>query len=161
MAGRIVSEHGRGGYVQRGYAFHGHDFARRAYFYHGHEYNRFYHGWGYRGFYLNVYAPDCSWIPGFTDGHTTPGRRRLHLAGDGAAPWYGRYGYYFQPYPVYPSAAFWLTDYIISQDLQADYAAQRKQRKPTALQFRAADPVLSPEVKHMIAEEVKNQIGAR
>ena len=44
--------------------------------------------------------------------------------GWGAAPWYGFYGAYFTPYPVYPSAAFWLTDYLIATSLQAVYAAQ-------------------------------------
>ena len=33
---------------------------------------------------------------------------------------------FFAPYPVYPSAAFWLTDYVISQNLQAAYAAQQE-----------------------------------
>ena len=63
--GRIVSERGRRGYVQRGYGYHGHDFGLRAYFYHGHEYNRYYHGWGYRGLYLNVYAPGVFWGPAY------------------------------------------------------------------------------------------------
>ena len=34
--------------------------------------------------------------------------------GWGGSPWFGYYGGFFQPYPVYPSAAFWLTDYMIS-----------------------------------------------
>ena len=44
--------------------------------------------------------------------------------GWGGAPWYGYYGVYYQPYPVYPYAALWLTDYLISANLQAAYAAQ-------------------------------------
>ena len=109
------------------YHYHGHDFGRRSYFYHGHEYDRFYRGYGYRGLYLNVYAPGFYFAPAFTVGHITRGRCRSLSDGDGAGnPWYGYYGYYFQPYPVYPSAAFWLTDYIISQDLQAAYAANQE-----------------------------------
>ena len=51
---------------------------------------------------------------------------RLRLGMGVGNPWFGFYGGYFQPYPVYPSAAFWLTDYIISQDLQAAYAARQE-----------------------------------
>ena len=43
--------------------------------------------------------------------------------GWGAAPWYGYYGAYFRPYPVYPSAAYWLTDYMVAASLQEAYAA--------------------------------------
>lgn len=159
--GRIVAERGRRGYVQRGYAYHGHDFGRRAYFYNGHEYNRYYHGWGYRGMYMNVYAPGFFYGAGFYGWAYNPWVAPIAFGwGWGGAPWYGRYGYYFQPYPVYPSAAFWLTDYIISQDLQAAYAAHQEAAEADGTSAAAGGPpVLTPEVKAMIAEEVKNQIA--
>jgi hypothetical protein len=159
--GRIVSERGRRGYVQRGYGYHGHDFGRRAYFYHGHEYNRYYHGWGYRGLYLNVYAPGVFWGPAYYGWAYNPWAAPIAFGwGWGGSPWYGRYGYYFQPYPTYRSAAFWLTDYIISQDLQAAYAAHQEAQEMDGTPGAAGGPpVLSPEVKDMIAEEVKNQIA--
>jgi hypothetical protein len=122
---RLVAERGRPGYVQRGYSYHGHDFGRRAYYYHGHEYNRFYRGYGYRGVYLNVYAPGVYYGPGFYGWAYNPWAAPIAFGwGWAGNPWFGFYGGYFQPYPVYPSAAFWLTDYIISQDLQAAYAAR-------------------------------------
>ena len=160
--GHIYAERGRAGYVQRGYGFHGHDYGRRAYFYHGHEYNRYYHGWGYRGMYMNVYAPGYFYGAGFYGWAYNPWVAPISFGwGWGGAPWYGRYGYYFQPYPVYPSAAFWLTDYIISQDLQAVYAAHQEAAIADGTPQPAAGgpPVLTPEVKAMIAEEVKNQIA--
>ncbi len=160
--GHIYAERGRPGYVQRGYGYHGHDFGRRAYFYHGHEYNRYYHGWGYRGMYLNVYAPGYFYGAGFYGWAYNPWVAPISFGwGWGGAPWYGRYGWYFQPYPVYPSAAFWLTDYIISQNLQAAYAAHQEAAVAdgTPPQAAGAPPVLTPEVKAMIAEEVKNQIA--
>ncbi len=159
--GRIVSEQGRRGYVQRGYDYHGHDFGRRAYFYHGHEYNRYYHGWGYRGLYLNVYAPGVFWGPSYYGWAYNSWARPISYGwGWGGAPWYGRYGYYFQPYPVYRSAAFWLTDYLISQDLQAEYAAHQEAQEVDGYAGNAGGPpVLSPEVKDMIADEVKSQIA--
>jgi len=159
--GRIYAERGRPGYVQRGYAYHGHDFGRRAYFYHGHEYNRYYRGYGYRGLYLNVYAPGFYYGPGFYGWAYNPWAVPIAYGwGWGAAPWYGFYGGYFTPYPVYASAAFWLTDYVISQDLAAAYAAHQEAGETDGTQIAAgAPPMLSPEVKQEIADEVKNQLA--
>ncbi len=159
---RVFSERGRPGYVQRGYSYHGHDFARRSYFYHGHEYNRFYRGYGFHGVFLNVYAPGFYFHPAFYGWAYTPWVAPISFGwGWGGSPWYGRYGYYFQPYPVYPSAAFWLTDYIISQNLQAAYAAQQAaaETAPTPDAAANGQPVLTPDVKQLIADEVRNQLA--
>ena len=130
---RLVAERGRRGYVERGYHYHGHDFGRRAYFYHGHEYNRYYRGYGYRGLMLNVYAPGFYFGRGFYGWAYNPWAAPIAFGwGWGGNPWFGFYGGYFQPYPVYPSAAFWLTDYIISQDLQAAYAAHQEAAEAAA-----------------------------
>ena len=159
---RVFAERGRPGYVERGYHFHGHDYARRSYFYHGHEYNRFYRGYGYRGLMLNVYAPGFYFAPGFYGWAYNPWAAPIAFGwGWGVGnPWFGFYGGYFQPYPVYPSAAFWLTDYIISQDLAAAYAAhQEAQEEAGAPPPAGGQPALTPEVKQMIADEVKNQLA--
>jgi hypothetical protein len=60
---------------------------------------------------------------------------------------------------VYPSAAFWLTDYIISQDLAAAYAAHQEASEQAAAPAAGGAPALTPEVKQMIADEVKNQLA--
>jgi len=159
---RVYAERGRPGYVQRGYRYGGHDFARRSYFYHGHEYNRFYMGYGFHGLFLNVYAPGFYFHPGFYGWAYNPWVAPITFGwGWGGAPWYGRYGFYFQPYPVYPSAAFWLTDYMISQNLQAAYAAQQEagEAAPAPEAASGGQPVLTPEVKQMIADEVKAQLA--
>jgi hypothetical protein len=158
---RLVAERGRRGYVERGYHYHGHDFGRRAYFYHGHEYNRFYRGYGYRGLYLNVYAPGYYYGPAFYGWAYNPWAAPITFGwGWAGNPWFGFYGGYFQPYPVYPSAAFWLTDYIISQDLQAAYAARQEAAEAaSAPAASGGQPVLTPEVKQMIADEVKAQLA--
>jgi hypothetical protein len=158
---RLVAERGRRGYVERGYHYHGHDFGRRAYFYHGHEYNRYYRGYGYRGLYLSVYAPGFYFAPGFYGWAYNPWAVPIAFGwGWGGSPWYGYYGGYFAPYPVYPSAAFWLTDYIIAQDLQAAYAAHQEAGEvdgdPSAA---GGPPELTPEVKQMVADEVRNQLA--
>jgi hypothetical protein len=159
---RMVSERGRRGYVERGYHYHGHDFGRRSYYYHGHEYNRFYRGYGFRGLSLSVYAPGFYFAPGFYGWAYNPWAAPIAFGwGWAGNPWYGHFGYYFQPYPVYASAALWLTDYIISQDLQAAYAANQaageEEGNPSGAE--GGQPVLTPDVKQLIADEVKNQLA--
>jgi hypothetical protein len=122
---RLVAERGRPGYVQRGFSYHGHDFERRSYYYNGREYDRFYRGYGFHGVMLNVYAPGFYFAPAFYGWAYNPWAAPITFGwGWAGSPWYGYYGGYFAPFPVYPSAAYWLTDYVISQDLQTAYAAQ-------------------------------------
>jgi len=136
---RLVVERGRPGYVQRGYNYHGHDFARRSYYFHDREYDRFYRGYGYRGMALNVYAPGVYFAPAFYGWAYNPWAVPIAFGwGWGGNPWLGFYGGYFTPFPVYPSAAFWLTDYLIAQDLQAAYAAR------VASDVGAASPNMPP-----------------
>jgi hypothetical protein len=158
---RLVAERGRPGYVQRGYSYHNHDFGRRSYYYHGREYNRYYRGYGYRGMYLNVYAPGYYYAPGFYGWAYNPWAAPIAYGwGWGASPWYGYYGGYFAPYPVYPSAAFWLTDYLISQDLQTAYAAHQEAGEVDGAPSAAGGPPeLTPDVKQQIADEVRNQLA--
>ena len=63
-----------------------------------------YYGWAYNPWVVPVVYPVAAW-------------------GWGAAPWYGYYGAYFAPYPVYPSAAYWLADYLVAASLANAYAA--------------------------------------
>ena len=158
---RIVSERGRPGYVQRSYSYQGHSYASRSYYYRGQTYNRYYSGYGYHGVYLNVYAPGFYYGRGFYGWAYNPWAAPVVFGwGWGGNPWFGFYGGYFQPYPVYPSAAFWLTDYIISQDLQAAYAAHQEANEEAGAPPPAGgQPALTPEVKQMIADEVKNQLA--
>jgi len=159
--GRMVFERGRPGYVQRPYSYHGHDFERRAYYYHGHEYNRYYRGYGFHGVTLSVYAPGVYYHPAFYGWAYHPWAVPIVFGwGWGGSPWYGYYGGYFQPYPVYPSAAYWLTDYMISQDLQAAYAAHQEAGEVDGAPSGAGGaPELTPDVKQQIADEVRNQLA--
>jgi hypothetical protein len=158
---RVFAERGRPGYVQRPYSYHGHDYARRSYYYHGHEYNRYYRGYGYHGISLNVYAPGYYYHPAFYGWAYNPWAAPIAFGwGWGGSPWYGYYGGYFQPYPVYPSASFWLTDYIISQNLQAAYAAHQEAGEVDGAQSaEGGPPALTPDVKQQIADEVKGQLA--
>ena len=157
---RVFADHGRRGFVERPYSYHGHDFARRSYFYNGRAYDRFYRGYGYRGLYLNVYAPGFYYRPGFYGWAYNPWVTPIAFGwGWGGSPWFGYYGGFFQPYPVYPSAAFWLTDYVISQDLQAEYAANQAAGEAAGVPAAGGPPELTPEVKQEIADEVRNELA--
>lgn len=159
----IVAERGRPGFVQRPYDFHGQNYAVRTYVYRGRTYNRFYRGYAYRGLSLNVYAPGYYYHPAFYGWVYNPWAAPITFSwGWRARPWYAHFGYYFQPYRSYPSAAYWLTDYIIAQDLQASYAANQQAGEADGAPppgDESAQPALSPEVKQDIADEVKNQLA--
>ncbi len=158
---RMVFARGRPGFVGHPYSFRGQGFERRAYFYHGHSYDRFYRGFGYHGVFLNVYAPGFYFGPGYYGWAYNPWAEPIAFSwGWGGNPWYGYYGYYFQPYPVYPSAAYWLTDYMISQDLQTDYAAHQQAGETDGSEAAAgAPPELTPNVKQQVSDEINGEIA--
>jgi hypothetical protein len=178
---RVVSARGRGGYVQRAYVTRGgHAYYSRTYYYHGVYRVGVYRGYYWHGYtYYGWYHP--YWYhPAFYGWAFNPWPAPVYWGwGWGGAPWYGYYGPYFAPYPVYPSAAFWLTDYLIAANLQAAYAAQAAANADAAGAAANSAPAndqvasngqpaaapndqaaLSPEVKEAIAEEVKAQIAA-
>ena len=180
---RVVTTGKHGGYVQRPYAVrNGHTYVSRTYVVNGHAYSHVYRSYYYGGHPYYGYYPASYYNPGFYGWAYNPWAAPVAWGwGWGGAPWYGYYGGYFAPYPVYPSAAFWLTDYLISANLQAAYAAQADanaaqaggggdagaapaqdnggadQAAPAAA---SSGVVLTPEVKQAIAEEVKAQLAA-
>jgi hypothetical protein len=154
---RVMVEHGGHGYVQRPYNYHGHEYARRSYYYHGQYYNRYYGRYEYRGVYVNPYYPAYYYGPAFYGWAYNPWAAPVSFAwGWGGNPWYGYYGGYFTPYPVYASPALWLTDYMISTSLAAAYQAQVESQQAAALSNPSP---LSPEVKQEIADEVQRQVA--
>ena len=157
---RVYAERGGRGYVQHPYMYRGHEFGHRTYYDHGRYYDRYYNRYGYRGAYLDVYAPARYYPVGFYGWAYNPWAAPIAYSwGWGAAPWYGYYGAYFAPYPVYPSAAFWLTDYLIATSLQAAYAANAANAQAEAVAAASGPPALTPEVKQMVADEVKRQVA--
>jgi len=156
---RVVSERGGRGYAQgRPYGYRGHEYARRTYYDHGRAYDRYYNRYPYHGMYLEGYAPGFYYAPAFYGWAYNPWVAPVPYAwGFVGNPWYGYYGAYFTPYPVYPSASVWLADYIISQSLAANYAAQQAAQQQQAMAPDAAP--MTPDIKNMVAEEVKRQLA--
>jgi hypothetical protein len=172
---RVVNTGRHGGYVQRSYVNRGgHAYYSRTYYDHGVYRSGVYRGYYYGGYHYYGYYPGYFYNPGFYawgyNPWASPVVWGVGLWGWGGAPWYGFYGGWWNPYPVYAGPAFWLTDYLIAANLQAAYAA----RTEAAADASAGDggggggdapapasaPVaLTPEVKQAIADEVKAQLA--
>jgi len=156
---RIVADRRGHGYVQHPYSYRGHEYAHRTYYRNGRPYDRFYRGYAFHGVAVEAYAPSVYFAPAFYGWAYNPWAAPVAFSfGFAAAPWYGAYGFYFTPYAVYPGPAFWLTDYIISQQLAAAYAANAAMQAQAATQG-AGYVALTPDVKDAIANEVKAQIA--
>jgi hypothetical protein len=152
------------GYVQRRFDYHGREFAGRSYYYHGRPYSVYYQRFGYRGVYLEGYAPAAYYAPAFYGWAYNPWVAPVpYTWGFVGAPWYGFYGGFFAPYPVYPTASLWLTDYLISQSLAAAYQERQDAAAAAAAQGGApaagGQVAMSPEIKQAVADEVKRQLA--
>ncbi len=187
---RIVGTGHGNGYVQHSYVTRGgHSYYSRTYYSHGVYRTAVYRGYFYGGFHYYGYHPGFWFHPGFYGWAYHPWGVGLYWGvgfggwGWAGAPWYGYYGPYFAPYPVYPSAAFWLTDYLLAADLQSAYAARANAQADAVADDAAAagyngpadNPngdnggqatsgetvTLTPEVKEAIAVEVQAELAAQ
>ena len=171
---RIVTR-GGGGYVQRTYVTRGgRSFYSRTYYNHGVYRVGVYRGYYYHRRHYYGYYPAYWYHPVFYSWAYRPWGPPVYwgvgIGGWGWGPWYGYYGGYFAPYSVYPSAAFWLTDYVIAANLQAAYESRAEANAEAAGYDRGyrdgasqaasnGQVTLTPEVKQAIAEEVKAQLA--
>jgi hypothetical protein len=147
--------------VQRQVVIDNRTIVKRTYVVGGATYARFYRPVPYRGFVLNVYTPVRYYRPSFYVYAYNPWQRPVYYDwGWGGDPWYAYYGGYFRPYPVYASPTLWLTDYLIASTLQAAYqermAANADQQD--SIYGSGGQVALTPEVKQMIADEVRWQV---
>jgi hypothetical protein len=171
---RIVSIGRRGGYVERPLDRGGRPYLERTYVIGGVSYARVYRGYHYHGRPYFVYVPPYYYAPAYYGWVFNPWPRPVYYSwGWYGSPWYRPYGYYFAPYPAYPYASLWLTDYLIAENLRLAYEADQYSFQPdgnsTAVvlaayrpagQIKADQPaVLTPVVKQMIADEVKAVIA--
>ncbi|MGC1415434.1 MAG: hypothetical protein WA817_09145 [Candidatus Acidiferrum sp.] len=177
--GRLVGYgHGRG-YAEHGYMRGGRPYMRRTYYYGGRRYAYAYRGAYWHGVAYYGYVPPYYYGPHFYAWAYNPWAAPIAWSwGWGGAPWYGYYGAYFVPAPVYATPSLWLADYLIAANLQAAYEAHAAADANAAAAAAAAPPpdsgqsdqpaeaannapvALSPEVKQAIADEVKAQVEA-
>lgn len=169
---RIVTTGAGRGYVQRAYLNQGgHSYFSRTYSDHGVHRVGVYREYNYGGHSYYGYHPGNFWHPAFYGWVYRPWGAPVSWGvgvggwGWAGSPWFRFYGGYFTPYPVYPSAAYWLTDYLIAANLQDAYAAgaaasagydQGQADFDTA---NSADAALTPELKQAMADEIKEQIA--
>jgi len=157
--GRVVVASGRTGYVQRSVVVSNRTYIQRTYVVGGVSYARVYRPWVWGGVSFHVYTPMRFWSPGFYAYAWTPWARPVYFGwGWRSAPWYGYYGGWFSPYPYYTSPAFWLTDYLVAETLQAAYQARADAAAAAAANANYAATPMTPEVKQAIADEVKRQL---
>ena len=176
---RVVTTGHNGGYVQRNYVVrNGNTYVSRTYVVNNVTYTSVYRSYSYGGYCCYYgYAPAYYWHPVYYGWAYNPWPAPVYYGwGWAAEPWYVYYGpYYYAPYPVYPSAAFWITDWMIAASLQASYQASVEvgQLDPLGPDFplvaglgmlpvapdTAKSVVLSKEVKDQLAEEIKAQLA--
>ena len=163
---RVVSYGPKRGFVERPIAGRP-GYISRTYVYGGRSYAVVYRQYGYRGFGYYGYVPAYYYGPGFYGWAVTPWYTPVpyYWGGPIVAPWFGFYAGYFVPYPVYASPDVWLTDYLLSENLRAAYENQQAENNgapapdpaPTSAN---TPPTITPEMKAMIAEEVRQQLAA-
>jgi hypothetical protein len=111
-------------------------------------------------------VPGVYYGRGFYNWALTPWGTPVGYAWGGgfAAPWFGFYAGYFTPYGAYASPDLWLTDYLVTQNLRLAYESQQAGNGDQPPQLSAdAQPNtanLTPEMKALIADEVRQQLAA-
>jgi hypothetical protein len=123
---RVVSTGGHRGYMERPYLNRGgRAYVQRTYYVGGQSYVYAYRTYYYGGAPYYGYAPAYYYQPVYYGWAYNPWPAPAYYRwGYYNDPWYGNYNYYYQPYPAYPSASPWLTDYILSENLRAAYEAR-------------------------------------
>jgi hypothetical protein len=160
----IVTSSGGHGYVQRQVIINNTTIVKRTYVVRGVTYVNVYRPVTYGGVVLQVYTPVRYYRPGFYVYAYSPWPQPvIYNWGWVGRPWFGFYGGYFTPYPVYASPSLWLTDYLVASTLEAAYqdrmAAAAASAAPPMSTYAPGGPVaLTPEVKQAIADEVRRQV---
>jgi hypothetical protein len=161
--GRIVVTNGRGhGYVQRPITVRGQTLVQRTYIVRGRPYATFYRPVVYAGVAFNVYAPVRFYSPGYYAWAAAPwgGPVYYNFGWGPATPWFGFYGGYFAPYPSYAAPNYWLTDFLLAGSLDASYQERLDAAAGAPPVYDPSGQVaVSPQVKDMIAQEVRTQLA--
>jgi hypothetical protein len=166
---RIVVMGAHRGYVERPIIVRP-GYISRTYVLGGRPYVRVYRSYHYRNVVYYRYVPAFYYQPAFYGWAYDPWRAPVvYRWGWMSQPWYGYYGPYFAPAPMYPSAALWLTDYLLAENLRLAYENRQLARENRAAEREAyadeampltSNATITPDIKMAIAEEVKQQLAA-
>jgi TonB family protein len=152
----VVSNRLGYGHIEHPYSYRGATFVQRTYYVNKVSYVRIYQPYPFGGVGLSVYAPAYYYPAPFYgwvyNGWGAPVPYGWGWAGD---PWYGYYGGYFTPYPVYATPSLGLTDYMLAQTLQEAYLTPT----PAVANVDASFTPITPPIKQQIADEVRRQIN--
>jgi hypothetical protein len=154
---RVVSVGKQRGFLERAIPARP-GYVARTYVAGGRSYARVYETHSFRGYVYSRYVPRVYYHPAFYGWAFNPWADPVYFAwGWDAAPWYGYYGRYFVPARVYSTPALWLTDYLLAENLKLAY---ENQQQTGGFAPEEGNGALSPEVKQLIAEQVKQELGA-
>jgi hypothetical protein len=161
--GRLVVASAPGhGYVQRSVVINNTTIIKRTYIHNGVPQAMIYRPRVFNGITLAVYTPVRYYRPTFYAYAYNPWARPIAYGwGWGGSPWYGYYGGYFTPYPMYASPSLWLTDYLLAATLESAYQermAARSAASGNIYQDGGQSAPMTPEVKQAIADEIRRQI---
>ena len=155
----LVSTGPRSGYLQRTVVRGDRSFVQRSYQENNLRYTRVYGNYSYRGVAMQYYLPRAYYPPEFYGWAYQPWRTPVSYSwGWQRDPWYGYYGGYFTPQTVYPNSALWLADYLMAETLRSAYLSRGEGSSPEPPPDQFDAPV-TPEVKAVIAREVKQQLA--
>ena len=179
--GRLVSTGLHRGYFERPVNYHGHDYYQRTYVHGGHRFTRDYTRYHYHGREFNHYVPRYTFAPAFYGWAYYPWDSPVaYMWGWMSSAWLACDAGFFDPSNSYQSGDDWLTDYYLGQTLsdsfdegaQAGAASCSAGGGQTADESEAggdtqsdddtsspADTPISPDVKQMIDDEVKQQLA--
>lgn len=178
----LVSTGPHSGYLERAFTVNNRPYLERMYVVNHTVYTSVYRRYDYGGVVFDVYVPTRYFHPSFYVWALRPWPMPAYYGwGWSGQPWYGYYGYYFGPSSMYPNSSLWLTDNLLSQDLQlayqlaqqfntdsstagssdgADEAPDPTPAEPLTPQGNQFATTLTPEAKQAIAGEVERQVVA-
>ncbi len=181
----LVGTGGRNGYLERTVVVQNRTIIQRTYVVNRRVFVRGFSTYPVMGVVLPLYFHPLYFSPAFYGWAFYPWATPVPYAwGWGGAPWFGYYGGYYQPFPVYPGPAAWLTDYYLSQMFASAYAMQTQAPPPPPAYggnlagaapagnpggyanqpadgelYARNDTPITPELHNAIAEEVSRQLA--
>jgi len=156
----LVSTGPRQGYLQRTVIINNTTVVQRTYVVNNVTYVRYYARYTYAGVVLEHYVPVAYYAPAFYGWVYYPWPRPVAYHWEFVLdPWYGYYGGYFAPAPVYATPTLWLTDYALAQTLSSAYQ-DRPATAPRDENLAQTDTAISPETKQLLAAQMQQMVAA-